>query len=121
MSLEVFVKAISELAEKCPFNGNVTATFTAHAGDVRLKSVMPTVSSQGNVNRTEEKSHVFTPAFTKVVLKDLSYIRLNYGTITVSIDVEDGKLKFYEIGESKKYSASLLNSRINKWHMGEAA
>lgn len=121
MSLEVFAKAVSEIAEKCPLTGNVTATFTVHAGNVHLKSVVPTVASQDNADRTEAKPQVFTPAFTKVVLKDLSYIRLNYGTITVSIDVENGKLKFYEIGESKKYSASLLNSRINKWHMGEAA
>lgn len=121
MSLEVFAKAVSEMAEKCPFSGNVTATFTVHAGNVHLKSVVPAVLSDESVKDAEQKIQVFSSAFTKVVLKDLSYIRLNYGTITVSIDVENGKLKFYEIGESKKYSASLLNSRINKWHMGEAA
>ena len=40
-NMEDFAKGITEMAEKCPFNGNVSATFDFHAGNVCGINVTP--------------------------------------------------------------------------------
>ena len=62
-NMEDFAKGITEMAEKCPFSGNVSATFDFHAGNVCGISVTPEeLDSKG----CKEDIKVFTPTVIQI-------------------------------------------------------
>lgn len=111
MNLEVFASAISQMAEQCPYNGSVTATFTVHDRNARLKSVVSAEDTADVRTEKNSKARVFTPDFTALFLYDLDRLRVYYGEIVFEVNVRDGSLLDYTCRPVTRWSAARALSR----------
>lgn len=64
-NMEEFAKGITEMTERCPFNGSVSATFNFHAKKVCEK----TVSSKAELAEGSKQMaiNVFTPIIVQML------------------------------------------------------
>ena len=80
-----FLDGLLAMKNNCPVNGNVSASFVIHNGSIDSVKLSKTEDLF-----TEEKlsKEVFTDEIGNRILTDLENIRMQFGTIIVSIDVE---------------------------------
>ena len=104
-----FLEGILAMKNNCPVNGNVSASFVIHNGSI----------GSVNLSKTEElftedefSEEVFTDEIGNRILTDLENIRMQFGTITVSIDVAHGILKSYSLNPCTTLNANLLKAQI---------
>lgn len=104
-----FLDGILAMKNNCPVNGNVSASFVIHNGSI----------GSVNLSKTEElftedefSEEVFTDEIGNRILTDLENIRMQFGTITVSIDVAHGTLKSYSLTPCTTLNANLLKAQI---------
>lgn len=99
--MEDFAKGITEMAEKCPFSGNVSATFDFHARNVCGISVTPEeLDSKG----CKEDIKVFTPTIVQMLMYKLDKKKQYYGSVTVKVSVKNGRYDFADFLVSERVS-----------------
>lgn len=100
-NMEDFAKGITEMAEKCPFSGNVSATFDFHAGNVCGISVTPEeLDSKG----CKEDIKVFTPTVIQMLMYKLDKKKQYYGSVTVKVSVKNGGYVYADFLVSERVS-----------------
>lgn len=101
-NMEEFAKGITEMAEQCPFNGCVSATFNFHARNVCGR----TVTSKSDVAEGSKQKaiNVFTPIIVQMLMYKLDKKKQYYGSITVTVSVVNGKFHFADFLVSERVS-----------------
>lgn len=104
-----FLDGLLAMKNNCPVNGNVSASFVIHNGSIDSVNLSKTEELL-----TEEKhlKEVFTDEIGNRILTDLENIRMQFGTIIVSIDLEHGMLKSYSLTPCISLNADLLKAQI---------
>ena len=104
-----FLDGLLAMKNNCPVNGNESAFFVIHNGSIDSVNL-----SKREELFTEEKlsKEVFTNEIGNRILTDLENIRMQFGTIIVSIDVEHGMLKSYSLTPCTSLNANLLKAQI---------
>lgn len=104
-----FLDGILAMKNNCPVNGNVSVSFVIHNGNIGSVSFSKTEELFTEEELSEE---VFTDEIGNRILTDLENVRMQFGTITVSIDVAHGALKSYSLTPCITLNANLLNAQI---------
>ena len=104
-----FLDGILAMKNNCPVNGNVSVSFVIHNGNIGSVSFSKTEELFTEEHLSEE---VFTDEIGNRILTDLENVRMQFGTITVSIDVAHGALKSYSLTPCTTLNANLLNAQI---------
>lgn len=104
-----FLDGILAMKNNCPVNGNVSVSFVIHNGNIGSVSFSKTEELFTEEELSEE---VFTDEIGNRILTDLENVRMQFGTITVSIDVAHGALKSYSLTPCTTLNANLLNAQI---------
>lgn len=104
-----FLDGILAMKNNCPVNGNVSASFVIHNGSISSVKLSKTEELFTDEELSEE---VFTDEIGNRILTDLENIRMQFGTITVSIDVAHGALKSYSLTPCTTLNANLLKAQI---------
>lgn len=119
MNREQFAKGIAEMAEKCPFNGNVSATFKFHSGNVCSCNV---VSDEVSSTDNEEKViKVFTPTIVEMLMYKLDRKKVYYGELKAIVSVRNGEYDFAEFLVSEKVSLGQAKAIVKTEHNRRAA
>lgn len=113
LDMALFVNGIQAMAENCPADGNVSVTFTVKQGNVKSVKLSKSFEMLSGESDAEEKTvEFFDNELKQRILRDTENLRLQYGTITVSIDTEYGNLKNYSIIPSFTLNANLLAAEM---------
>lgn len=104
-----FLDGILAMKNNCPVNGNVSVSFVIHSGNIGSVKLSKTEDLFTEEKLSEE---VFTDEIGNKILTDLENIRMQFGTITVSIDVTHGTLKSYSLIPCSTLNANLLKAQI---------
>ena len=104
-----FLDGILAMKNNCPVNGNVSASFVIHNGSIGSVKLSKT---EELFTEDEFSEEVFTDEIGNRILTDLENIRMQFGTITVSIDVAHGALKSYSLTPCTTLNANLLKAQI---------
>ena len=104
-----FLDGILAMKNNCPVNGNVSVSFVIHNGNIGSVSFSKTEELFTEEQLSEE---VFTDEIGNRILTDLENVRMQFGTITVSIDVAHGALKSYSLTPCTTLNANLLKAQI---------
>lgn len=104
-----FLDGILAMKNNCPVNGNVSVSFVIHNGNISSVSFSKTEELFTEEQLSEE---VFTDEIGNRILTDLENVRMQFGTITVSIDVAHGALKSYSLSPCTTLNANLLKAQI---------
>jgi len=119
VNTEQFAMGIAKMAENCPFNGNVTATFKFHAGNVCSFDVVPNeVPSSGN---EEKVINVFTPTIVKMLMYKLDKKKVYYGDVKAIVSVKNGEYEITEFLVSEKVSLGQAKALVKTEHNRRAA
>ncbi|MCQ2600995.1 MAG: hypothetical protein MJ184_06505 [Treponema sp.] len=111
LDMALLVNGINSMATNCPTDGNVSVIFSVSNG--RITSVKLSKICEIYPGTAEEsKALFFTDDLKQRILKDVDNQRLQYGTITVSIDAQYGSLKNYSIVPSFTLNANLLAAEM---------
>ena len=105
-----FIDGVLAMKNSCPANGNVSVCFCIHNG--RIDSVKLSKTEELFTEGEVSKDEVFTDEVGNRILTDLENIRMQFGTITVSIDVVYGALKSYTLTPCTTLNANLLKAQI---------
>lgn len=113
LDMALIVNGIQAMADNCPSDGNVSVTFTVNSGNVVSVKLSKTFE-MFNANAESENCRVefFNDELKQRILKDTESLRLQFGTITISIDTKFGKLKNYSIIPSITLNANLLAAEM---------
>lgn len=113
LDMALFVNGIQAMADHCPSDGNVSVTFTVKQGNVKSVKLSKSFEMFSEKSEAENsKLEFFNDELKQRILRDTENLRLQYGTITVSIDTEYGLLKNYSIIPSFTLNANLLAAEI---------
>lgn len=113
LDMALFVNGIQAMADNCPSDGNVSVTFTVKQGNVKSVRLSKTHEMFNADSKAEDFNvEFFNDELKHRILKDTDNLRLQYGTITISIDTESGKLKNYSIIPSFTLNANLLAAEM---------
>ena len=104
-----FLDGILAMKNNCPVNGNVSVSFVIHNGNIGSVNLSKTEELFTEEQLSEE---VFTDEIGNRILTDLENIRMQFGTITVSIDVAHGTLKSYSLIPCSTLNANLLKAQL---------
>ena len=104
-----FLDGILAMKNNCPVNGNVSTSFVIHNGSISSVKLSKTEDLFTEEDLSEE---VFTDEVGKRILTDLENIRMQFGTIIVSVDVAHGALKSYSLTPCTTLNANLLKAQI---------
>jgi len=110
-----FLMGLLAMKNNCPANGNVSASFEIHNGSI--DSVKLSKTEELFTENVSSKEEVFSDDVGNRILTDLENLKMQFGTVIVSIDVEYGLLKSYTLIPCKTLNANLLKSQI-KFHKG---
>ena len=104
---------ITTLSFNCPMNGNVSVSFVIHNEKIVSSSVTKTteiISGGKSVNDT--KKNYLKPVFANRIMDDIQNLRMKYGTIKVSVDIQNGEVKKYLLIPEYTLNANLLNAEL---------
>ncbi len=104
-----FLDGVLAMKNNCPVNGNVSVSFVIHNGNIGSVKLSKTEELFTEEQLSEE---VFTDEIGNRILTDLENIRMQFGTITVSIDVAHGTLKSYSLIPCSSLNANLLKAQL---------
>lgn len=105
-----FLDGILAMKNNCPVKGNVSTYFVIHNGSISSVKVSKTEELFTDDEPSEEE--VFPDEVGNRILTDLENIRMQFGTITVSVDVAHGSLKSYSLIPCTTLNANLLKAQI---------
>ncbi len=114
MDQSTYIYGIEAMAKNCPENGNVTVSFLVNSGNIRKTTLTKSedVFTEGPEKEHNEEAEVFTEALKARIFSDIADKRLQYGTITVSIETERGELKSYSVTTASTLNRNLLASEM---------
>ena len=112
MNASFFVQGISKLEKRIPQNGNVSLVFSVNAGKIKKMEVSQT-EKECSVNETlESENQVLTGILKQRIFNDLISEPVQYGTLKVSISVENGILSNYTLTTERSITGPLLKSQL---------
>lgn len=112
MIAKYFVQGISKLEKRIPQNGNVSLVFSVNAGKIQKMEVSQT-EKYCFVNETlESENQVLTEILKQRIFNDLISEPVQYGTLKVSISVENGIITNYTLTTERSITGSLLKSQL---------
>ena len=112
LDMALFVNGIQAMADNCPCDGNVSVTFTVKEGNVKSVKLSKTFEMLNPDSAEESKPEFFNDELKQRILRDTENLRLQFGTITISIEAQYGKLKSYSIIPSFTLNANLLAAEM---------
>ncbi len=104
---------ITKLSFNCPINGNVSVSLVIHNERVVTSSVSKTteIISDGKFSN-ETKETYLKPVFARRITDDIQNLRMKYGTIKISVDIQNGEVKKYSLIPEYTLNANLLNAEL---------
>lgn len=112
MNTSFFVQGISKLEKRIPHNGNVSLVFSLNAGKIKKMEVSQT-EKECSVNETvESENQVLTEILKQRIFNDLISEPVQYGTLKVSISVENGIITNYTLTTERSVTGPLLKSQL---------
>ncbi|MGN0728141.1 hypothetical protein [Treponema sp.] len=105
-----FLDGILAMKDSCPANGSASISYAIHNG--KICSVRFSRTEELFTEERNAENAVFTEKIEGRILSDLESIRMQFGTITVSIDASHGALKSYSLIPCSTLNANLLKAQI---------
>lgn len=112
MIAKYFVQGISKLEKRIPQNGNVSLVFSVNAGKIQKMEVSQTEKDCFVKETLESGNQVLTEILKQRIFNDLISEPVQYGTLKVSISVENGIITNYTLTTERSITGPLLKSQL---------
>lgn len=107
------LNGVQTMTFDCPVNGNVSVDFEVHNEKILSVSFRKTTAMVlAGCQVRQEKVHPISAEFGHKIITDIQNLRLKYGTITVSVDIENGEVKKYSVTPAYTLNANLLKAEM---------
>lgn len=85
-----YIYGIEAMANNCPENGNITISFLVNNGNIKKTTLTKSedIFIEKPEYKTDAKAEFFTDEFKARIFRDIANTRLQFGTITISVDTK---------------------------------
>lgn len=109
-----YIYGIEAMANNCPENGNITISFLVNNGNIKKTTLTKSedIFIEKPEYKTDAKAEFFTDEFKARIFRDIANTRLQFGTITISVDTKYGELKNYSVIPAFTLNKNLLEAEM---------
>lgn len=109
-----YIYGIEAMANNCPENGNITISFLVNNGNIKKTTLTKSeeIFIEKPESKTDAEAEVFTDEFKARIFRDIANTRLQFGTITISVDTKYGELKNYSVIPAFTLNKNLLEAEM---------